>query len=128
MAGRRQDPQAMLERGRRLADIRARLSLSQYDIAPKLNAAARSLGLPESYKYYTVSRNESGTISFEDAAVWLSIDPLARGWDWFVLGLEPTPVRPTIQGEAGEDEAQMDGPPPRGPAKPRSSGAHRKQA
>jgi transcriptional regulator with XRE-family HTH domain len=87
MSRRRHDPDAMRERGKRLAEIRNALGLTQEEMVPKLNAAARKLGLPESYKYYTVSRNESGTISFEDATVWLSLDSNpAHGWDWFVRG------------------------------------------
>jgi transcriptional regulator with XRE-family HTH domain len=88
MARRRENPEANRVRGERLKAIRDALGLSQYDIVPLLNAAAEALGLPASYRYYTVSRNESGSISFEDAAVWLSIAPasLPVSWEWFVLG------------------------------------------
>lgn len=84
----------MEERGRRLRSIREALGLSQYDIAPLLNQAAEQLGFPANYRYYTVSRNEAGTISFEDAAVWLAIDPAHHSLDWIVYG-DRTPAEAT---------------------------------
>lgn len=89
MARRREDAEGMEERGRRLRSIREALGLTQYDIVPKLNEAAERFGLPPNYRYYTVSRAESGTISFEDAAVWLAIDPAHHSWEWFVFGDRP---------------------------------------
>lgn len=104
MANRRQNPEAMLERGRRLAEIRDRLGLTQYEMVDPLNAKARALGLPEVYRYYTVARMEGGVISFEDAAVYLALDPEQRSWDWFVFGKEkragkhppPKPADPSL--------------------------------
>ena len=86
MPPRREVTGTMAERGKRLRTIRESLGLSQYDLAPLLNEMAARLGLPANYRYYTVSRNESGTIGFEDAAVWLAIDPGHHSWDWFVFG------------------------------------------
>jgi len=88
MPRRREDKAANEWRGKELAKIRAEQyeGVSQYDFAERLNAAAKDLGLPATYRYYTVSRNESGTIGFEDAAVWLSLDKRKRGWDWFIFG------------------------------------------
>lgn len=78
-------------RGRRLKQIREALKLSQAAVVERLNEAADALGLPARYEYYTVSRMEKGSITFEDATVWLSIDPARKGreplrWDWFVVG------------------------------------------
>jgi transcriptional regulator with XRE-family HTH domain len=101
MARRRQDKAANAARGKRLAEIRDQLGITQDAMVPLLNAAAAELRVPATYRYYTVSRNESGTISFEDAAVWLSLDPLRRGWDWFVFG-ERAP--------AGQGTNHMDAP------------------
>ena len=86
MPPRREVTGTMAERGKRLRLIRESLGLSQYDLAPLLNETAARLGLPANYRYYTVSRAESGTISFEDAAVWLAIDPAHHTWEWFVFG------------------------------------------
>lgn len=81
-------------RGERAAEIRDRLGrLTQEAMTEKLNDTARQLGLPATYRYYTVSRMERGTISFEDAAVLIALDPERRGWDWFVRG-EPTASAP----------------------------------
>lgn len=60
--------------------------MSQYDIVDRLNATARTMGLPAHYRYYTVSRMESGALGFEDALIYIAIDPEARGWEWFVTG------------------------------------------
>jgi transcriptional regulator with XRE-family HTH domain len=114
--------EADVARGRRLTTIRDALRLTQDAMVERLNTSARVLGLPARYRYYTVSRMESGSISFEDAAVWLALDPLRRGWDWFVLGKE---IMPTIRGEAPESDRQVAGFPPK---KRRVSGGHRKQA
>lgn len=78
-------------RGARLREIREALSATQEEMVPLLNAAAERLLLSVRYKYYTVSRMESGSIGFEDAAVWLSLDPHRKAngplrWDWFVFG------------------------------------------
>lgn len=75
-------------RGKRLAAIREALGLTQSGIVDYLNEAAEALRLPARYRYYTVSRMEAGSISFEDAAVWLELDPDKEnhGWEWFVLG------------------------------------------
>ncbi len=63
-----------VERGRRLTGIRETLELTQYQMADR-------------YRYYTVSRMEAGSITFEDAAIWLSLDPVrGHGWEWFVFG------------------------------------------
>lgn len=86
MPPRREVTGTMAERGKRLRTIRESLGLSQYDLAPLLNEMAARLGLPANYRYYTVSRAEAGTISFEDAAVWLAIDPARHSWEWFVFG------------------------------------------
>lgn len=123
---------ADVARGRRLTSIREALRLTQDAIVHRLNASARALGLPARYRYYTVSRMESGSISFEDAAVWLAIDPAGRGWEWFVLGTELETVTPTIQDElTGPDfETQVGGfpTPAKGQGKKRASGPHRRQA
>ena len=98
MAGRPQRSDAMTERGRLLKAIREdRLGVSQYEMADLLNAKATELGLPAAYLNYHVSRNERGTISFEDAAVWLAVDPDANvhGWDWFVHCGNMKPEPPT---------------------------------
>lgn len=79
-------------RGQRLRSIREARGLTQEEMVPLLNQAAERLGLAVRYKYYTVSRIESGSISFEDAAVWLSLDPSRDKasdplrWDWLVFG------------------------------------------
>lgn len=86
MARPRKDQTVKLARGQRLASIREGLGLTQDAIVERLNAAAARLGLPANYRYYTVSRMESGTISFEDAAVWLSLTNGARDWNWLVFG------------------------------------------
>jgi transcriptional regulator with XRE-family HTH domain len=70
----------------RLKEIRTALDLTQDALVAQLNEAAKRMGLPANYRYYTVSRMESGSMSFEDAAVWLAIDPENRGWEWFVSG------------------------------------------
>lgn len=110
MARRREDKAANVERGQRLLLIREALRKSQYDMAEVLNEAARAIGLPATYRYYTVSRNEAGTVSFEDAAVWLSVDPEARSWNWLVFGREqlstdvdlPAPVLKTFLPEKAQ--------------------------
>jgi transcriptional regulator with XRE-family HTH domain len=115
-----------IARGKRLTHIREVLGLTQDAMVDRLNETALSLGLPARYKYYTVSRMESGAITFEDAAVWLALDPTRHGWDWFVLGTEPERVRPRIPAVAdAEVETEIR---PRRHAKARPSGAHRRQA
>lgn len=79
-------------RGTRLKAIRDALGLTQSAMVDVLNRAAEALGLEPSYRYYTVSRNESGSISFDDAAIWLRCDPQRRGWEWFVFG-EPATIK-----------------------------------
>lgn len=86
MSRRKRDKAGDAERGTRAKEIRDLLGQSQYDIVELLNTTARRMGLPASYRYYTVSRMERGSISFEDAAVYVAIDPNKRGWEWFVLG------------------------------------------
>jgi hypothetical protein len=117
-------------RGKRLTSIRDALELTQEGIVDLLNETALSLGLPARYKYYTVSRMEAGSISFEDAAVWLAIDPDkdVHGWDWFVLGIERKRVTPKIRDELSgpEFETQVGGFPSR--QKKRASGEHRRRA
>ena len=112
--------EADVARGRRLTTIRDALRLTQDAMVERLNTSARALALPARYRYYTVSRMESGSISFEDAAIWLALDPLRRGWDWFVLGKE---ITPTIR--ADDSDRLVAGFPPK---KRRVSGGHRKQA
>lgn len=86
VARRRRDRKADLERGARLRMIREALDYSQFDFVDKLNQMARTMGLPATYRYYTVSRIESGALGFEDAAIYLALDPEHRGWDWFIWG------------------------------------------
>ena len=86
VARRRRDRNADAERGARLREIRELLGYSQFDFVEKLNQAARAMGLPATYRYYTVSRIESGALGFEDAAVYLALDPQHRSWDWFIWG------------------------------------------
>lgn len=75
-------------RGLKLKEIREAMELSQSAIVERLNDAARRLNLPDRYVYYTVSRMEKGSISFEDARVWLSVaaDRDRFTWEWFVGG------------------------------------------
>lgn len=85
------------DRGERVRVIREALGVSQYDFSALLNESAKRLGLPEVYKFYTVSRMEAGSVSFEDAAVCLALDPSRKAseplrWDWFVFG-EPQKKR-----------------------------------
>lgn len=97
-----------IERGRRLTGIRETLDLTQYQMADRLNDAAEAMGLPARYRYYTVSRMESGSITFEDAAIWLSLDPVrGHGWEWFVFGtptISPKRQHPPTPIEANERE------------------------
>lgn len=87
VAQRRRDEAGDKARGERAREIRSLIDVSQWDLVPMLNNTAKALGLAPRYKYYTVSRIESrGTLSFEDAAVYVALDPQQRGWDWFVLG------------------------------------------
>lgn len=86
MARRKRDKAGDAERGARAREIRDLLGQSQYDIVELLNSTARRMGLTAAYRYYTVSRMERGSISFEDAAVYVAIDPQQRGWEYFVLG------------------------------------------
>ena len=83
---RKRDKAGDVERGARAKAIRELLGQSQYDIVELLNATAKRLGFDSTYRYYTVSRIERGSISFEDAAVYVAIDPQQRGWEYFVLG------------------------------------------
>jgi transcriptional regulator with XRE-family HTH domain len=99
-----------IARGRRLAEIREALGLTQDAMVPRLNVAAEALGLAVRYKYYTVSRMEAGSLSFEDAAVWLSLDPERRGWEWFVFGADhkrrkPVPRPQTTAGASTRRQA-----------------------
>jgi transcriptional regulator with XRE-family HTH domain len=92
----------MEARGKLLLEIREHLGLSQFEMAARLNEQAMALRLPQSYRDYTVSRNESGTISFEDAAVWLALDPARaiHGWEWFIFvpaTLLETPFRLDVE-------------------------------
>lgn len=74
-------------RGERILEIREQVpDRSQEAFAAALTKAAKAIGLPVNYRYYTVSRMEGGSISFEDAAIALSLDKKKRGWDWFVFG------------------------------------------
>lgn len=86
VARRRRDRKADTERGARLRMVREALGYSQFDFVDQLNAAARSLGLPALYRYYTVSRLESGAIALEDVEVYRALDPEHRDWEWFVWG------------------------------------------
>lgn len=86
VARRRRDPSLDKGRGERARQIREVLAMSQYDMVDRLNATARSLGLPASYRYYTVSRMETGALGFEDALIYIALDPEQRGWEWFVTG------------------------------------------
>lgn len=89
VAQRRRDESGDKARGERAREIRSLIGVSQWDLVPMLNNTAKALGLTPRYKYYTVSRIESrGTLSFEDAAAYVALDPQQRGWDWFVLGRE----------------------------------------
>lgn len=88
---RRRDKKTDLERGTRLRLIREALGYTQFDFVEKLNQTARALGLPATYRYYTVSRIESGALGFEDAAIYLALDPEGRGWDWLVWGEREKP-------------------------------------
>lgn len=88
MAGRPKAGPEVAARGARLRTIREGLGVSQYVMATKLNEAARRLGLPGDYMYFHVSRMERGSVTFEDAAVWLSLTNGARSWDWLVFGEE----------------------------------------
>lgn len=89
VARRKRDRAEDLARGARAREIRELLGLSQWDIVEALNKTAKGLGLPAVYRYYTVSRVESGSISFEDARVYIALDPQKRGWEWFVTGHQP---------------------------------------
>jgi transcriptional regulator with XRE-family HTH domain len=73
-------------RGKRAAEIREGLGLTQQGVVERLNKAAEDLGLPARYQYYTVSRMEQGSMSFEDARAWLTIAKPRRTWEWFVAG------------------------------------------
>lgn len=93
-------------RGRRLQGIREAMGVTQRVFATHLNVAAERLGLPAVYRHYTVSRIEAGSISFEDAAVVLSLypgrnasDPLK--WNWLAFGLDhlPAPEDPEDNGQ-----------------------------
>lgn len=81
-------------RGKRLAAIREAIGITQEQMVGRLNAAALTFGLAARYRYYTVSRIESGSISFEDAAVWLSLAPasMKATWEWLV-GVAPSAKR-----------------------------------
>jgi transcriptional regulator with XRE-family HTH domain len=90
----RKDRAAHEARGERAKMIRDALGLSQTDFLPLLNEAAKRLGLPAVYsKDYVVSRTETGSrpMTFEDVAVWSSLDKAQRGWEWLALG-ENIPV------------------------------------
>ena len=73
-------------RGQRLRQIRETYNETQPVFAKRLNAEAKRRGYPQRYYDVSVSRIEMGSMTFEDATVWLSLDPLERGWGWFVLG------------------------------------------
>jgi hypothetical protein len=94
-------------RGERIAEIRAQIpDRSQETFADAMTKAANAMGLTVKYRYYTISRMEGGSISFEDAAVALSLDKERRGWDWFVFGTDvrtarqPLPRKTTNRGGA----------------------------
>lgn len=87
--GRPQLSAADRARGERAREIREALGIqSQYDMVDVLNKAARQLGLAARYRYYTISRIESGSVKFEDATAYVHLDPKKRGWEWFVTGQE----------------------------------------
>ena len=57
------------------------------------------MGFGTRYEYYHVSRIESGSVNFEDAAVLISLDPEQRSWDWFIFGTSaemPVKIRPSV--------------------------------
>ncbi len=96
------------QRGERVKAIRDGLGLTQYEFADQLNDAAERLGLPADYRYYTVSRLESGSVGFEDAAVCLSLDSERKNgelrWDWFVFGERRVGrLKPRPGGAAADD-------------------------
>ncbi len=91
-----------IERGRRVRAIREALGLTQDAIVGELNDTAKRMGLPATYRYYTVSRMESGSIGFEDAAVWIALDPEGRDWEWFVFGTTRKTVLRRISGGHGK--------------------------
>ena len=92
--GRPQLSAADHARGERAREVREALGIqSQYDMVDVLNKTARQLGLLARYRYYTISRIESGSIKFEDAALYVYLDPKRRGWEWFVMGKESAPVK-----------------------------------
>lgn len=96
------------QRGERLVQIRDALGVTQEAVVAILNDAAQNLGLPARYKYYTVSRMESGSMSFEDAATWLAIAPPSMGctWEWFALGRPREPAASNL----GQVEAPAETP------------------
>jgi hypothetical protein len=104
MSRPRKDRAVHEARGERAKQIRDALGLSQTDFLPLLNEAARSLGLPEVYrKDYVVSRTETGSrpMTFEDVAVWLSLDPKERTWEWLVFGGIPKAHKTVLKRVSG---------------------------
>ena len=80
-------------RGARLRLIREAYNETQPVFAKRLNAEAKRRGYPQRYYAVSVSRIEMGSMTLEDATVYLSLvagaENTARWWDWFVLGAVP---------------------------------------
>jgi len=73
-------------RGARLKQIREAYNETQPEFAKRLNKEARAHGYPERYYDVVVSRIENGSMTFEDAMVWMALDPHERTFEWFMKG------------------------------------------
>ncbi len=74
--------------GDRVREIRAARGEKQPKFAQTLTAAAKRLGINETYDNTMVSKMEVGRrdVGLNDAAVIASVDPLERGRTWLAWG------------------------------------------
>ena len=68
-------------------DAREGREITVDEMAAKLNAVARGLGLEERWSGPRFSKMVHGQEpALEDAAILIATDPQRRGWDWLVFG------------------------------------------
>lgn len=85
MARRRQNEDGNAAMGQRLRAVREAMGETLQSMARRLNVAATELGFPPAYEFWTVQRNEKGSLSFEDMAVWLAVAPAEMSLTWDLL-------------------------------------------
>lgn len=74
----------------RFADVRAKLGITGSAYASALNNAAKRLGFEARWTESKISQTENGrrSLSLEDLAVTVYLDPARRSWHWIAFGRE----------------------------------------